>query len=597
MSTEPFQVHKTNRGFRRAKFEDRNRISCSIQESSHAEHDFLWLGIHAEYRMLLSREHVRSLLPLLRHFCETGCLPDIASETLGNCPDLVAEEERDAALAREAALRELLGEVESKYGGVENHPEDCAGDEDGCGCDCEWGDLIARIRIALAAQPHAAAPALAVDPPPVPTVTVCSACLQASCWQGWFLCNLSGNDTPVEKTRAELEALDLEHPSWWDIDPQTGCAAARRLRAGHSSATTASQATCAGPDAPPLPAGCTCGDRHPMPGYCEGYEFGFELGREGLLEALRGFLRLHETGCLPEDKKDILYPVTRNDYLMDNDYLMVLEVIGWTRIRETNVGWVGAPPGNPLSDLTPIPDPYCPAHAASIRAAMINQRWRLRTCDDTYAHWVECGGIGCDDPRGDVFVKAEEEPDPIRRECIATIRAAAAAIKASGWQVPDHWQPGGQAEESRAVAAAPTHDDDRHLAAERPAETPPPDLAAEQGLRMAMERAAAFLERQVKFLRSEVRAERALRSVADECLTEWEREANQWRRRARRWRERADRRRVLLARGVEVVRQVVDAPICGCCDRYTDRDHPHAPDCEAAAFLRDAEAAGVAADA
>lgn len=47
------------------------------------------------------------------------------------------------------------------------------------------------------------------------TITVCSECLQASCWQGEFYCDNARTAGTVEKTRAELEALALEHPHYW----------------------------------------------------------------------------------------------------------------------------------------------------------------------------------------------------------------------------------------------------------------------------------------------------------------------------------------------------------------------------------------------
>ena len=47
------------------------------------------------------------------------------------------------------------------------------------------------------------------------TVTVCSACLQASCWQGAFYCDEYKTAGTVEKTIAELKKLALEHPSYW----------------------------------------------------------------------------------------------------------------------------------------------------------------------------------------------------------------------------------------------------------------------------------------------------------------------------------------------------------------------------------------------
>lgn len=47
-------------------------------------------------------------------------------------------------------------------------------------------------------------------------VTVCAECLQASCWQGVFMCQKSKNANIVEKTVAELRALGREHPDYWD---------------------------------------------------------------------------------------------------------------------------------------------------------------------------------------------------------------------------------------------------------------------------------------------------------------------------------------------------------------------------------------------
>ncbi len=51
------------------------------------------------------------------------------------------------------------------------------------------------------------------------TVTVCGACLQASCWQGEFYCDDYKTAGTVEKTVAELRALNLEHPSYWEPRP------------------------------------------------------------------------------------------------------------------------------------------------------------------------------------------------------------------------------------------------------------------------------------------------------------------------------------------------------------------------------------------
>lgn len=44
-------------------------------------------------------------------------------------------------------------------------------------------------------------------------VTVCAACLQASCWHGELMCDAAKRAGVVDKTVAELNALGLEHPS------------------------------------------------------------------------------------------------------------------------------------------------------------------------------------------------------------------------------------------------------------------------------------------------------------------------------------------------------------------------------------------------
>ncbi len=50
-------------------------------------------------------------------------------------------------------------------------------------------------------------------------VVVCDACLQASCWQGEFMCEKSRDAGTIEKTRAELAKLGLEHPHYW-VNPR-----------------------------------------------------------------------------------------------------------------------------------------------------------------------------------------------------------------------------------------------------------------------------------------------------------------------------------------------------------------------------------------
>ena len=46
-------------------------------------------------------------------------------------------------------------------------------------------------------------------------VTVCDACLQASCWQGEFMCQEAQGAGTVQKSVAELRLLNREHPDYW----------------------------------------------------------------------------------------------------------------------------------------------------------------------------------------------------------------------------------------------------------------------------------------------------------------------------------------------------------------------------------------------
>lgn len=48
-------------------------------------------------------------------------------------------------------------------------------------------------------------------------VTVCDHCLQASCWQGLFMCQQSREAGIVYKTVAELRKLGLENPCYWKL--------------------------------------------------------------------------------------------------------------------------------------------------------------------------------------------------------------------------------------------------------------------------------------------------------------------------------------------------------------------------------------------
>ncbi|MHC4844387.1 MAG: hypothetical protein ACYTEE_11340 [Planctomycetota bacterium] len=78
------EIEKNDRGFLVAQFIDIYDNPCSIQESSLATNDAIWLGCdqgthlkdgQCMARMHLDRELAAALIPLLEHFVETGRLP------------------------------------------------------------------------------------------------------------------------------------------------------------------------------------------------------------------------------------------------------------------------------------------------------------------------------------------------------------------------------------------------------------------------------------------------------------------------------------------------------------------------------------------
>jgi hypothetical protein len=80
------EIKPTSRGFKRAEFVDLYGEQCSIQESSLATDDAIWLGCNegkhhhvtgsCMARMHLNRAMAAELIPLLQHFVDTGYLPD-----------------------------------------------------------------------------------------------------------------------------------------------------------------------------------------------------------------------------------------------------------------------------------------------------------------------------------------------------------------------------------------------------------------------------------------------------------------------------------------------------------------------------------------
>jgi len=66
------KVTKTNRGFATIKFKDYNEQDCSLQKSSLATDDCVWLGNDNLNRMHLTKAQVKKLLPHLQKFVESG---------------------------------------------------------------------------------------------------------------------------------------------------------------------------------------------------------------------------------------------------------------------------------------------------------------------------------------------------------------------------------------------------------------------------------------------------------------------------------------------------------------------------------------------
>ena len=51
-------------------------------------------------------------------------------------------------------------------------------------------------------------------------IWVCKACLRASCWHGEFYCEEYRVADVIQKSIKELKSLDLEHPSYWELERQ-----------------------------------------------------------------------------------------------------------------------------------------------------------------------------------------------------------------------------------------------------------------------------------------------------------------------------------------------------------------------------------------
>jgi hypothetical protein len=64
-------IEKTEHGFDIIEFLDRYNNRCSLQKSSLATEDCIWLGVN-ESRMHLTQDQVKALLPYLQRFVDTG---------------------------------------------------------------------------------------------------------------------------------------------------------------------------------------------------------------------------------------------------------------------------------------------------------------------------------------------------------------------------------------------------------------------------------------------------------------------------------------------------------------------------------------------
>ncbi len=70
----------TERGFGIVRFPDFHDQRCSLQESSLASVDAVWLGVHTE-RMHLSREQVEMIIGWLQHWLTTGRVEHVTEQS------------------------------------------------------------------------------------------------------------------------------------------------------------------------------------------------------------------------------------------------------------------------------------------------------------------------------------------------------------------------------------------------------------------------------------------------------------------------------------------------------------------------------------
>jgi hypothetical protein len=67
------ELKQTGRGFDLYEFTDVNKDHCTLQKSSIATEDCIWLGLGGNNcRMHLNQSQVKELLPILELFVKTG---------------------------------------------------------------------------------------------------------------------------------------------------------------------------------------------------------------------------------------------------------------------------------------------------------------------------------------------------------------------------------------------------------------------------------------------------------------------------------------------------------------------------------------------
>ena len=65
----------TSRGFSLIEFEDSNKQECSIQKSSIAMEDLVWIGA-GSIRMHIKQDQAKAIAEILLYFAEMGELPE-----------------------------------------------------------------------------------------------------------------------------------------------------------------------------------------------------------------------------------------------------------------------------------------------------------------------------------------------------------------------------------------------------------------------------------------------------------------------------------------------------------------------------------------